>query len=455
MNVDSDPPSPISPSMFETVEMRSALACRDITAVYARLQRCGISQRRIAALTGQSPSEVYEVLGGRRVMAYDVLLRIADGLGVPRGYLGLAYDESTHDDVERVAASCSTREAERDEVRRHLAHAAEVTMGTALVDVTRWWRPVARETSPPPTRVGLSDVHRVEVLTLVMRRLDYRYGGGACHEAVRAQAEWAQQLLRVAQGEQTTSRLHLALADLHNLVGWTSFDIGLHATARRHFARALEQARHAGSATLVANILYRLGRLHLHRGWLRDGLRFFQLGQIAAQDSGCELTVSMLCVNEAWAHALLGDVQQATKSIGRAQDEFARAALDDPPSWVRFFGAADLHASVGMVHLALSQACPDRLDDAAAELTTSLAERGDDMARSTVFELTALATVQLRTGESDAGIRTGHHALDLAEQVRSVRTIDRLRPLQVEARRGRRTPGAEELAARITALRAA
>jgi hypothetical protein len=36
----------------------------------------------------------------------------------------------------------------------------------------------------------------------------------------------------------------------------------------------------------VANVLYRMGRLHLHRGMLKEALRLFQLGQIAAQDSG-------------------------------------------------------------------------------------------------------------------------------------------------------------------------
>ena len=46
-------------------------------------------------MTGQSQSEVSEILKGRQVMAYDVLTRIADGLGVPRGYMGLAYDEAT------------------------------------------------------------------------------------------------------------------------------------------------------------------------------------------------------------------------------------------------------------------------------------------------------------------------------------------------------------------------
>lgn len=69
-----------------------ALARREIGTVFRLLQRNGVSQRRIAALTGQSQSEVSEIIKGRRVLSYDVLVRIADGLGVPRARMGLAGD---------------------------------------------------------------------------------------------------------------------------------------------------------------------------------------------------------------------------------------------------------------------------------------------------------------------------------------------------------------------------
>jgi transcriptional regulator with XRE-family HTH domain len=75
--------------------MRRALALRDIGTVFRLLQRHGLSQRRIAALTGQSQSEVSEILNGRQVVSYDVLLRICTGLNVQRGRLGLAYDTET------------------------------------------------------------------------------------------------------------------------------------------------------------------------------------------------------------------------------------------------------------------------------------------------------------------------------------------------------------------------
>jgi transcriptional regulator with XRE-family HTH domain len=70
----------------------AVLRTRDVAGLYRLLQRRGVSQRQIAALTGQSQSEISEILAGRRVNSYDVLERIAAGIGVPRGLLGLAYE---------------------------------------------------------------------------------------------------------------------------------------------------------------------------------------------------------------------------------------------------------------------------------------------------------------------------------------------------------------------------
>src|ERR671920_1578666 len=95
MNVTGSQDHPLSPEVWEEAEMKRVLVDRDISSVYRLLRRVGVSQRQIAHLTGQSQSEVSEILKGRQVMAYDVLVRIAEGLGVPRAWMGLAYDELT------------------------------------------------------------------------------------------------------------------------------------------------------------------------------------------------------------------------------------------------------------------------------------------------------------------------------------------------------------------------
>jgi Helix-turn-helix len=83
----------IDAKVWERHDMRVYLARRDIGSVYRLLQRFGMSQRAIAARTGQSQSEVSDIVAGhRQVISYEVLERIALGLGIPRGWMGLAYD---------------------------------------------------------------------------------------------------------------------------------------------------------------------------------------------------------------------------------------------------------------------------------------------------------------------------------------------------------------------------
>jgi hypothetical protein len=83
---------------WQQQEMRTAVQVRNFTAIYRILQKQGYSQQRIAALTGQSQPEVSAIIHGRKVMAYDVILRIADGLGIPHGLAGLS--TCTCDDAE-------------------------------------------------------------------------------------------------------------------------------------------------------------------------------------------------------------------------------------------------------------------------------------------------------------------------------------------------------------------
>ena len=92
VNVSDSHTMQVDPAWWTRPELLDALAGRDMGVVYQFLRGRGFSQTRIAALTGQNQSEVSAILAyGRQVTAYDVLARIADGLDIPRGLMGLAY----------------------------------------------------------------------------------------------------------------------------------------------------------------------------------------------------------------------------------------------------------------------------------------------------------------------------------------------------------------------------
>ncbi|MGH3814357.1 MAG: helix-turn-helix domain-containing protein, partial [Pseudonocardiaceae bacterium] len=80
----------VTSQWYERPEARAVLVARDVGGVYRLLQRDGVTQREIARCTGQSQSEVSEILRGRQVRDVTVLERIVDGLGVPRAFMRLS-----------------------------------------------------------------------------------------------------------------------------------------------------------------------------------------------------------------------------------------------------------------------------------------------------------------------------------------------------------------------------
>jgi transcriptional regulator with XRE-family HTH domain len=71
--------------------LKTACYERDVAEIYRILGGLGWSQRALAALTGQSQSEISEILSGRQVRSYDLFVRIFEGLDLPRAWGGLSY----------------------------------------------------------------------------------------------------------------------------------------------------------------------------------------------------------------------------------------------------------------------------------------------------------------------------------------------------------------------------
>jgi tetratricopeptide (TPR) repeat protein len=279
---------------------------------------------------------------------------------------------------------------------------------------------------PPPhsARIGMSDVEQLESQTRSLRSVDYQYGGGACRDAVVVRIYWAQQLLAAEAADAVRARLLSAVADLHNLAGWTSFDSGQVGAAYHHFDRALNFASHDDD--LTTNIVYRRGRVHLHHGAPDDALAYFQRGAIAP------LAASIMFSNEAWAYARQGRSAEALRSLGKAQDSFARTDLAHVPDWARFHDETDLTAMIGTVHAELGDT-----RTAIPALSSAIERFGPAMARSSVFCLITLAACHFQDGDTDQGQVVGAQAISAAEELRSERVWDRMRPMvQAAAARG-------------------
>lgn len=425
---------PIDPRLWERPHMRVALARHDISEVYRLLGAAGISQRRIAALTGQNQSEISDISQGRQVQAYDLLARIADGLGIPRGYMGLAFvDTATHRLT--ITATITMREDDLMERRTFLGLISKIVMGAALTPAELALIAAAPATTPVPSQIADTEVTQVQALTAALRAYDAAHGGGSCRDAILAHAERAEALLNASCPAQVRPHLLSAVADARTLAGWTAHDLGLAREARQHLARALQLTQQAEAPAHSAIVLYHLGRAPLDNNDPAEALRLFQLGQIAAHDSRSSLPVALLLVNEAMAYAHLGDARQAMTALRRAEDEYAHATDDDWPEFLRFFDLTALQTSTARVHSRLGLTHAGHRELAIIHLNDALANVPAERARQRAFNYAWLATCLLADGDLKAGIQAGTQALDAARGLTSPRLVEQLAPLKAQARR--------------------
>ncbi|MEV4515180.1 tetratricopeptide repeat protein [Dactylosporangium sp. NPDC049525] len=440
--------------------VRVHLARHNIAAVFHFLKERGFSWSAIAAATGIGASRVSEIAAGRRVVTdYAVLERIAEGLAIPRHYMGLAIDEPARE--LRSMEPARSALPGRDLVDPHelLGAVASIAVGSIPNDVQRWL-PQAPAMVVPEV-VTADDVATVRAVTEFHRRLDATAGGGTCLQSARGYVAWATQLLRSAPIQDTIgNELRGALAELHNLVGWVAHDLGQHDNARRHLVQSLVLARQADTLPLLANTLYRLGRVSLHQNQPADALHLFGLGQLAAQQAHCPASTAILHANTAWAYALLGVDAQVTESLNRARIEIDRVDPDTAPAWTRFALAdADAHGISAVVYTALARHPQHRryAAPAADHALQAVDLRRPEERRSFIFDVISVAAASTLTGDIATASRYAAKAVTLVEDgMRSARVNDRLAAVwQLAAPHAARHDELAELGTRIAALQVA
>jgi hypothetical protein len=299
----------------------------------------------------------------------------------------------------------------------------------------------------------MNDAEQLEAQIRALRTVDYRCGGGMCREAVTVRIDSAHKLLDMSSSEPVRNRLLSAVADLHNLAGWTCFDSGHVGAANHHLDLALQLAEQGRNEDLAANIHYRKGRIRLHHSSPDAALTHFQLGQLAAHKSGSQLAAGILHANQAWAYAKKGEREPALGLLDLAADDFGHADVAQPPDWARFFTEIELSAMIGVVHTELAGRVGESHCRAAIPaLTQAIGGYGPDMVRSRSFCLMMLAVVHMLDGEVEQGAMTGTEAVRAAEPLKSVRTRDRIRPLKHQTDKHRDNADARALSDLIAAF---
>lgn len=412
---------------------RRALFRRDIAEVFRILRDAGISQVVLARATGQRQSEISEIISGRQVQSVALLERIADGLGVPRGWMGLAYTDGA------AAQPQQDFRAETTSDDNLLRYAAAVLWGKPIFGPAD---PISVKdiSTPVPRRVGAADIEHVAVATDRLGQLTGDVGGIPMTAALTAHARASEALLTATMRDPVRQRLLVALADVHRVAGSAAADAGLANLASQHFTRSMDCAGGACDQLRAVVSLDSLGCMELDAGQPREALKIFQLGATAAPSPLPRALVEYHC---ALALGLLGVASEALATLRRARDTY-QAASEEPRPWKHF--AAALPHLDGRTYLALG-----RFSSAVA----ALGEAGggsSHMVRCKMHHFGYLAAAQLRSGEVHPGLHSAVRAIGLAKALRSMSVRGGLAPLQ-EAAAARRDSACQDLAREVATLR--
>ena len=287
-------------------------------------------------------------------------------------------------------------------------------------------------------RLSGPEVELLEQTTAMFRQWDAQCGGGLRRKAVVGQLHEVTDLLADVRSDEVGKRLFRVTAELAELAGWMSHDIGLQPTAQKYFVLALHAAKEAGDRPLGAFVLSKMGRQMIHLNRPDDALELVHLAQYGSRDGATPRTQAMLHAMEARAYANLGQPGRCKRAVRMAEESFEDSGTGDgDPDWIRFFSAAELSAetahsfrdlaySSGRSPTYASLARPPM--ERAVELFRQEAEtESGGHRRSYALNLIGMASVHLLQKEPERCASRAQEAIQVAKRLRSERVNNRLR----------------------------
>ncbi|GHI94678.1 MULTISPECIES: transcriptional repressor NsdA [Streptomyces] len=329
--------------------------------------------------------------------------------------------------------------------RGFLGSSLALSAGPSLIEpMQRWLVPApsagpasARETAPASHsrgRLSRPELELLESTAVMFRRWDAQCGGGLRRKAVVGQLHEVTDLLQEPQPETTRAKLFKVAAELAELAGWMSYDVGLQPTAQKYFVLALHAAKEAGDRPLGSYVLSSMSRQMIHLGRPDDALELVHLAQYGSRDCAGPRTQSMLYAMEARAYANMGQPGRCKRAVRMAEDTFADAdEWDEPdPDWIRFFSEAELHGENShsfrdLAYVAGRSPTYASLAEPLMRKAVELFAEDGEHQRSYALNLIGMATVHLLRREPEESTALAVEAMGLAKKVRSERVNTRIR----------------------------
>ncbi|MGW0433673.1 helix-turn-helix transcriptional regulator [Micromonospora sp. NPDC003197] len=307
----------------------------------------------------------------------------------------------------------------------------------------------------PPRQIGLSDVARIELTTRAFRDWDNRWGGDLPRAAIITQLRWVASVTKHSSCDSTKTKEKLltALADLASAAAFMSYDVNQHTEARKLWTLSLNAAQEAQASGLIGSILRQLTHQALHLKRPADALRFIQLSYAVSatpEDSFSDLALAETALYEGWSYAAIGKAQSCHRSLERAQDYFDSSLGEEVPSWLSHLDHTEMAATRGHAYSVLARSMPAAGEQAERLLRSAVSSRSDNLARSKVLNLVALAGTMFQSNEKlDEATAIADRALDGVAGLTSPRSRDRLWDLEEATRHLKSTGQVAELRHRL------
>lgn len=270
--------------------------------------------------------------------------------------------------------------------------------------------------------VGIPEIEAVHRVTAAYRALDNKYGGARIRGGlVQFLATEVDSLLRGRYDRSTGRSLMSAAAEATLLLGWSSYDAGLHGLAQRYLIQAARLASAAGDLALGAETMAAMSHQAAYLKVPADAVGLARVAGSLAAKAGISAIQAESAVLEAQGHAAGGNEAACAAALSQAEQAFDRADQTSHPQWIGYFSEAYLSAKFGHCFIALGQGKP-----AENFAVRSLNMDGQTYARGRQFNLALLALARLQKGEPEHAAETGIEAVAAAENLSSVRALDYL-----------------------------
>ncbi|NNN33151.1 sporulation protein [Streptomyces sp. S3(2020)] len=270
---------------------------------------------------------------------------------------------------------------------------------------------------PSNQRVGMRDVRAIKDAAGMFMQLDFKYGGGHGHKALRHYFRHeVLPLLDASYSEKVGTALFGAAAEVSQLLAWTAYDTGNHQLAHRYLTSTLRLSQVVDDRMFGARIL---GNLSHQANYLGNHAQAIQLARAAVEGAKGRATPRAMALNsamEARALANAGDRIAAGRAMNEAERHFQHADTAEDPAWLAYFDPAEL----------MGEFCHCFRDLRMRREAVEQAQRAVDTtdpkyARTLGFCRMVLAQSQLLNGELEAAVTTASLAVDGGDTLQSTR----------------------------------